>query len=150
MRLAPAVMVFALLLTGCGGGENADDSADAAATKTATAPAVAPKSDASARADDARTKGKPALADLSGFSCETDAAGDWQAGGVIHNGGKSKAAYQVVIYLGPADGKERKAKTKAIGAISAGQSLKFAYKRLPDADVDDPCFVQVLRTNSTG
>lgn len=148
MRLVTGALALALVLGGCGGGADKPDdrSAEASTAPAKSSSASSPSAEASAQSG---VKAAPALDDLSGFSCKADEAGTWKAVGVLRNDGKKKASYRVTVYLGQADGKQRDAKEKAIGVVEAGQSVKFAYQSLPDADAESQCFVQVRRTPAT-
>lgn len=133
MRVTTAVVMIAVLLSGCGGsGDDASSDRSPATAKVAT---VSP----------APLEGKPAPEDLSGFGCDRSDAGVWSSSGVLKNATKADATYQVTVFLGEANGKPANATTKHIGVIKAGQSLAFAYESLPEAAADVQCFVQVLR-----
>lgn len=134
MRALAVVMV--LLLAGCGGGGG----------ETPTKPtATATKSKATAKPTIAAPTGTPAPEALSLFRCAKDTKGRWRASGTIANGGKTKATYQVTVYIGEAAGGDEKAKTTQLADIQAGGSAKFAIAKVPAPKEGGPCHVQVLR-----
>lgn len=133
MRALAVVMV--LLLAGCGGGS--EPTAKPTATKTTAK--------ATAKPTIAAPTGTPAPQALSLFRCAKDTKGRWRASGTIANDGKSKATYQVTVYIGEATGSEEKAKTKQVPNIQAGGSAKFAIAKVPAPKDGGPCHVQVVR-----
>ncbi len=75
--------------------------------------------------------GTPAPEALSQFQCAKDAKGVWNASGTIANSGKSKATYQVTVYVGEAAGSDEQAMTKQLPNIEARGSVKFAIVKVP-------------------
>jgi hypothetical protein len=129
------VSVLLVLLTACGGG---DDEAAPATTDGETAAATKTEPASAAPA------GTPVPEALSGFRCERNASGEWNALGVVANPAKSKAVFQVTVYVGVANGGEEQAATTEV-TVAAGGSAEFSLKRLPATDPEGPCHVQVLR-----
>lgn len=125
-----------LVLAGCGGGS--EPAAKPTATKTTTAKA-APKPTIAA------PTGKPAPEALSQFRCEKDSKGLWAASGLISNSGKSKATFQVTVYVGEAAGSDEQATTKQLANIQPGGSVKFTLAKVPAPKAGGTCHVQVLR-----
>ncbi len=124
-----------LVLAGCGGGSDPAAKPTATATKTTAAPKptiLAPT-------------GKPAPEALSKFLCEKNSKGLWVASGLISNPGKSKATYQVTVYVGEAAGSDEQAKTRQLANVQAGGSVKFAIGAVPAPKDGGTCRVQVLR-----
>ncbi len=134
MRALAVVMV--LLLAGCGAG-GSEPTAKPTATKTTVK--------ATAKPTLAAPTGKPAPEALSLFRCAKDSKGRWRASGTIANDGKTKATYQVTVYIGEVTGSEEKAKTKQLPNVQAGGSAKFAIAKVPAPKDGGPCHVQVLR-----
>ncbi|MEO7117354.1 MAG: hypothetical protein ABIZ34_00110 [Candidatus Limnocylindrales bacterium] len=133
-------VVIVLLLAGCGGGgEEPRKQATPTATTTKPAPKPAPKPTI------ALPTGKAAPEALSQFLCAKDAKGVWNASGTIANSGKSKATFQVTVYVGEAAGSDERAMTKQLASIQAGGSAKFALTKVPAPKAGGPCHVQVLR-----
>lgn len=128
-------IVLLLVLAGCGGGSE----------PTAKPTATKPTAKATAKPTIAAPTGTPAPQALSLFRCAKDTKGRWRASGTIANDGKSKATYQVTVYIGEATGSEEKAKTKQLPNIQAGGSAKFAIAKVPAPKDGGPCHVQVLR-----
>ena len=100
---------------------------------------------ATAKPTIAAPSGTPAPEALSLFRCAKDTKGRWRASGTIANDGKTKATYQVTVYIGEATGSDEKAKTKQLPNIQAGGSAKFAIAKVPAPKDGGPCHVQVLR-----
>ena len=108
-------------------------------TATATTTKAAPKPTIAA------PTGKPAPEALSQFLCAKDAKGVWNASGAIANNGKTRATFQVTVYVGEAAGSDEQAMTKQLPNIEAGGSVKFAITKVPAPKTGGPCHVQVLR-----
>ena len=132
-------VILLLVLAGCGGGS--DPSAEPTATETTAKakPKTAPKPTIAA------PTGTPAPEALSRFQCAKDSKDGWRATGTIANDGKSKATYQVTVYVGEATGGDEKARTKQLPDIQAGGSAKFAIAKVPAPKDGGPCHIQVLR-----
>ncbi len=124
-----------LVVAGCGGGS--EPAAKPTATKTT--PKVAPKPTIAA------PTGTPAPQALSNFVCEKNSKGVWVATGLISNAGKSKATFQVTVYVGEAAGSDEQAKTRQLANIQAKGSAKFAIGDVPAPKTGGTCRVQVLR-----
>lgn len=139
MRFAGVAVVLCLVLTGCGGGSTEEPVPTKKATtkvtpvKKATAPTVAAPT------------GVPAPEDLSDFLCEANARGVWNAVGILHNESRKTATYQVTVFVGQANGKDARARTKQIQPILAGGSTKVSLARIPAGKDATQCYVQVLR-----
>ena len=130
------VVVMVLLLAGCGGGGGetpTKPTAKATATNTTAKPTIAAPT------------GTPAPQALSLFQCAKDAEGAWRASGTVANDGKTKATYQVTVYIGEATGSEEKAATTQLPSIQAGGSAKFEIAEVPAPKDGGVCHVQVLR-----
>lgn len=132
MRVVAIALLF--VLAACGGGS--DPAPTATADATGTTPTTQPTT--------LSPKGVPVPEALSGFRCEKDAEGAWNASGQLSNDSKSKAAYQVTIYIGQATGGEERAKTKQVPSVAAGGSVDFVINKIPAPNDDGPCHVQVL------
>lgn len=126
-------VVLLLVLTGCSGGGETPDPKATATTVAPTAPTIAAPT------------GTPAPEALSRFRCAKDTKGVWRATGTIANAEKSKATFQVTVYIGEATGSAERARTKELPNIQAGGSVKFAIGRIPAPKEGGPCHVQVLR-----
>lgn len=132
-------VVLLVVLAGCGGGSEPTDNPTAtkaatkATAKPTTKPTIVPPS------------GTPAPEALSDFRCLTNAKGVWRAGGTISNKGKTKATYQVTVFIGEATGSDESAKTKQLLNIQAGGSATFVIAKVPATGDEGPCHVQVLR-----
>lgn len=128
-------IVLLSVLAGCGGGSDPTDK-----------PTVTVKiTKATAKPTIAAPTGTPAPESLSLFRCAKDSKGKWRASGTIANNGKTKATYQVTVYIGEAAGSDEKAKTTQLANIQAGGSAKFAIEKVPAPKDGGPCHVQVLR-----
>lgn len=131
-----------LVLAACGGGS--DPGAKPTATKTTAKaePKPTPKPSVAA------PTGTPAPEALSRFLCAIDSKDSkdrWRASGTIANGGKTKATFQVTVYVGEATGSDEKARTTQLPDIQAGGSAKFEIAKVPAPEDGGSCHVQVLR-----
>ena len=141
MRVLAVALLFVLAACGGGGSEPAPQETTTASTSEApagTVPTTAPPTTS--------PKGKAVPEVLSDFRCEQDAAGVWNASGVLSNGTKSKATYQVTVYIGQATGGDERAKTKQVPSVAAGGSVEFTMSKIPAPKEGGPCHVQVLAT----
>ncbi|MEO6604787.1 MAG: hypothetical protein ABIN55_04165 [Aeromicrobium sp.] len=125
-----------LVLAGCGGGGGETPTEP---TATATKTTAAPKPTIAA------PSGKPAPEALSRFRCDKNAKGEWRAFGTVRNEGKSKATFQVTVFVGEAAGSDEQARTKQLPNVQAGGSVKFAIGKVPAPEAAGTCRVQVLR-----
>jgi hypothetical protein len=140
MRFAGMAVVCCLVLAGCGGGDSAKEPA---ATKAA-APAKVKKTTKTAPPTVAAPTGIPAPEDLTDFRCVADDKGVWNASGILENESKKRATYQVTVFVGEADGRDAKARTKQVESVLAGGSTRVELSRIPAAAATQ-CYVQVLR-----
>jgi hypothetical protein len=135
MRTVAVALI--LMLSACGGGSDPETPKKPTATATTTKAPVKPTI--------AAPTGTPAPEALSQFQCAKDAKGVWNASGTIANNGKTKATFQVTVYVGEAAGSDEQALTKQLPNIEAGGSVKFAVTKVPAPKAGGPCHVQVLR-----
>lgn len=141
MRVVAVALLLVLAACGGGGSDPApqqSSTASASEAPTTAVPTIA--------APTTSPTGKAAPEVLSDFRCEQDAAGVWNASGVLSNGTKSKATYQVTIYIGQATGGDERAKTKQVPSVAAGGSVEFTMSKIPAPKEGGPCHVQVLAT----
>ena len=129
-----------LVLAGCGGGSD-----PAAAPTTTPTKAKATEKAAVPKPTVAAPSGTPAPESLSRFLCAEDSKDSkdrWRASGTIANSGKSKATFQVTVYVGEATGGAERARTKQLADIQAGGSAKFVITRVPAPEDGGTCHVQ--------
>ncbi|MEJ7635050.1 hypothetical protein [Aeromicrobium sp.] len=136
MRMLAVALL--LVLTGCGGGS---DGKAPATDKTTGSPVAAPT-----KATIAPPSGTPAPEALSKFRCDKSAKGPWRASGQLSNVAKTKAKFQVTIYIGQASGGQEQAKTTKTADVAPGRSVRFVIDKVPAAADGGPCRVQVLVT----
>lgn len=140
MRVVAVALLLVLAACGGGGSEPKNSSSgtpsSAASSQTGVTPTPQPTT--------AKPTGVPVPEALSGFRCEQDTEGDWNAWGLLSNDGKNKVTYQVTVYIGQATGGEEQAKTKQIPSVAAGGSVKFRISKVPAPTDGGPCHVQVL------
>ena len=150
MRFAGMALAACLLLAGCGGdGEKAQAKpSEKATTKAAPkAPKTSktPKASEKTAATVAPPTGTPAPGDLSNFQCLANDKGVWNASGLLRNGTKKQATYQLTAFIGRADGKDTAALTKEVQSVNAGGSVRVGLSKIPAAKDATQCYVQVLR-----
>lgn len=136
MRFVAVALMFVLAACSGGGSEPAPTPSTTASSDVAATPTTQPTT--------ATPTGKPAPEALSGFRCEQDSAGVWNASGLLSNDGKAKVTYQVTVFIGQAMGGEERAKTKQVPSVAAGGSIKFTISKIPAPKDGGPCHVQVL------
>lgn len=143
MRTVGVAVALCLLLSGCGGSDGAKNAASPA-KETATA-AVTP----TAKPTLADPTGVPAPEDLVDFQCYADAKGTWNSSGVLKNDSGKSVTYQVSVFVGQANGKDAKARTKQY-VVNASSSARVALANLPAVDGSTQCYVQVLAKRVAG
>jgi hypothetical protein len=110
----------------CGGSEP---------TTRKTAPPVVPTAKPNALAGNA----------LSTSYCAPDAEGEgvWSAGGTLKNSTKRAVSYDVIVYIGPADGQQGPAVVKRVSDVAPGKTAPFSISPVQAASASGPCHLQV-------
>jgi hypothetical protein len=138
------VWVLVMLAVGavaCGGSEDDSTAASDPPSQSAT-----PSAEASAEAESASRSRADAAADLSEFSCEADADGEWSASGVVTNSTGEAADYRVTVVVADGPGDSVPGKRRTLTDLEPGTPEPFDIKRLPTAgESDATCQVEVLR-----
>jgi len=141
MRFAVVAVGLCLVLSGCGGSPK-ESAPTKKVTATETTPAKVPKT---AKATVGVPTGVPAPEDLNDFQCAADKEGVWKASGVLRNGSKNRATYQVTVFVGEANGEDGEGMTKRVESVLAGGSSRVSVSGIPADEEATQCFVQVLR-----
>ena len=118
-------LALSLGLGGCGGSSDSDPD-----------PSAAPSTEATAA---------PAPEALSGFTCAPGADGLWSASGTISNTSDESESFTVDVYVGPADGQERRASRTEMENVQPGGSTPLAIGGLTAQGDPATCHVRVLR-----
>ena len=135
MRTVGMALALCLVLAGCGGSSDKQATPSKKTQTTTAAPTTKPTI--------AAPTGLPAPGDLHDFQCYADAKGSWNSSGILKNDSKKSVTYQVTVYVGQANGKDAKAKTKQY-VVNATGSTRVALADLPAADGATQCYFQVL------
>ena len=146
------VLLIAVGAVACGGGggsgassgsNGASDSASQSASPSAGAGSASGSESESASASSGRSD---AVSDLSEFVCEPDAAGQWNASGVITNSSGQAADYRITVVVSEGPGASLEGKRRTMTELAPDTPESFDIKRLPGASGSDTaCQVQVLR-----
>ncbi|MGH3498988.1 MAG: hypothetical protein ACRDP1_16125 [Nocardioidaceae bacterium] len=120
-----------LVISGCGvgAGSATPTVSGSSQTPTATTPSIPNSS-----------------SDLSAFACAPDAAGTWNASGVITNPTSQARDYRVTVVVSTAADPAPQGKQRILRQIRTGDPTPFTIKALPVTSGSDPvCQVQVRR-----
>ena len=146
------LVMIALGAVACGGADDgstaASDPPSQSATPSAEAESSAAESGSEAESESESASGSraDAAADLSEFSCEADADGEWGASGVITNSTGEEADYRVTVVVADGPGDSVPGKRRTLTDLDPGTPEPFDIKRLPaDGTSDATCQVEVLR-----
>lgn len=124
-RLVVTACAVLVLAAGCGGGgDESSDEPTASPTPTTTA---APEA-------------------LSGLQCADAGDGTLTVTGVITNSGDEPADYTVAVYVGPADGAERRATEQVLESVQPDGSTPVEITGVAPQGDPATCHVRVLRS----
>ena len=116
MRIRLAVALAVTLAAGACGGVPETKSAKSSGTQDAAMDAALPRV----------AEGRAVSDALSGFTCERDDdEGTWSASGAVVDRAKRPAAFQIMVYVGPADGRGASHRTKRVAAVQSKGSARF-------------------------
>ncbi|MET0819707.1 MAG: hypothetical protein ABWY58_01990 [Aeromicrobium sp.] len=90
--------------------------------------------------------GTPVPEALSDFRCEADGSGTYTATGAVTNRTKAAATFQVTVNVGQPSIAPQAAMTKQLAKVRAGGSVTFEIVKIPVADENGTCHVQVVTT----
>lgn len=133
LPLAALAVLVSGLVSGCGGSDAGEASAEARAA------ASAQPGDELVAAED----GTAVPEALTSFRCRADGDDVWNASGTVANTTKQPLAYQVTVQVGPATD-DAPAKSIALEEVAAESSATFTIAELPTTGTEGPCRVQVL------
>lgn len=125
-RLAPGILIVALLATGCAGGGTVKPAPTQSGIDTS------PKTGPGTVLTDA----------LTSASC-APSAGVWAASGVVKNTTKDPWAFDVTIQVGPPNGAESIAHVTTVPKLAPGKSAAWKSPVVETNAPAGPCHIQV-------
>lgn len=80
---------------------------------------------------------------LAAAHCSSNEDGRWKANGSVKNPTDRKLSFEVLIHVGPANGKDGRAHVQAVDDLKPGKSADWSVSNVSADDPDGPCQIQV-------
>jgi hypothetical protein len=135
VRRAAVLLSAALLVGGCGGGEDAEPPTPSDPTDTATSTTSTAPPDEVDASDD-----------LSGLVCAANGSGTWDARGVLTSSASSRADYSVTVVVTGPDETSAPGRRRLLPGLEPGVATPFTIRNVPVVGAGEPtCQVRVAR-----